>query len=42
MTFMSSADRSYLDATYLTDALLHPNTEAPFSHIGETQLVDLR
>ena len=36
--FISSVDRSALAAAQLTEALLQPNTEAPFTEIGETQL----
>ena len=42
MAFMSSDDRASLAATYLTEALLHPNTEASVSYIGETQETVLR
>ena len=39
--FVSSADPYSLVAVYLTEVLLHPNPEAPLSHIGETQLESL-
>ena len=39
---MSSADCASLAITDLTEALLHPSTEAPFSKIGVRQLAALR
>ena len=36
--FISSADCASLDAVDLTQALIHPNCEAPFASIGENQL----
>ena len=39
---MSSDYRTPLAAVDLTEALLHLNPQAPFSHIGETQLAALR
>ena len=41
MSFVSSADLTSMDAAYLTEALLNPNTEAPYAQIGETHLGDL-
>ena len=40
--FMYSSDRASLDATYLTESLLHPNHEALFIKFVETQLAALR
>ena len=40
--FMSSADCASLAAANLIEALLHPNTEAPFSQIGGNFLLSLR
>ena len=42
ITFMSSADSDSMVVAYLTEALIHPNTETPFSKVVETQLADLR
>ena len=39
---MYSADCASLAASYLTEALLHPNTEVSFSQIGKTQLLYIR
>ena len=39
---MPSADPASLAAVNLTETLLHPNHEAQFVHIGETQLEALR
>ena len=40
--FIYSADLDVLYAEDLTEALLNPNTEAPFAKIVETQFDDLR
>ena len=42
MPFMSSTYRATLAASYLTEALLHPNPVAPFAHIGKIHLESLR
>ena len=42
MPFIYSAGHNSMAATYLIGALLHPNLEAPFAHIGKTQLASLR
>ena len=42
ITFTSSVDRAALAAADLTEALLHPNPEAKFSKLRETQLESLR
>ena len=42
MPFISSEYRSELSAIELTEAPLHPNAEAQFSKIGETQSESLR
>ena len=42
MSFMSSTYRATLAASYLTEALLHPNPAAPFANICKIQLAALR